>query len=430
MQDGYASPFVDLPPPSCTVRQPSPSPSPTDRRHDLDALRAFAMLLGIVLHATSAYRGVKAPVTDVFSSPDLIFDEAFHAIHGFRMQLFFLISGFFTMLLQQRLGWGGMLRQRAVRIALPLAVGTVTIVRLTRWTKVELASQAWLDRRNVALDGGIEIRWIGPFGELWFLWFLVLFVSAFALVSAASPVGLARWLKTLPSPVIAAIAFAVTWGAQYSVMAARSRPRFAMPAPLTVLPEPQTLLYYGTFFFVGIAVRYVETIAGRPLLGTQPRAWLLLLPGSVVFFFALDTTFEGGREDLMAAALLQTLYAWLMVGGLLGLFSTVIRGERPSIRYLSDSSYWLYLAHPPLVVLGQWYMRNWELSTVAKFALLNLSVTALLLASYAVFVRHTPIGWVLNGRRRRTALRDRSHLAQTQRRDHPHDSETLCRALR
>jgi fucose 4-O-acetylase-like acetyltransferase len=106
------------------------------------------MLLGIVLHATSAYRGVKAPVTDVFSSPDLIFDEVFHAIHGFRMQLFFLISGFFTMLLQQRLGWGGMLRQRAVRIALPLAVGTVTIVRLTRWTKVELASQAWLDRRS------------------------------------------------------------------------------------------------------------------------------------------------------------------------------------------------------------------------------------------------------------------------------------------
>ena len=184
------------------------------------------MLLGIVLHATSAYRGVKAPVTDVFSSPDLIFDEVFHAIHGFRMQLFFLISGFFTMLLQQRLGWGGMLRQRAVRIALPLAVGTVTIVRLTRWTKVELASQAWLDRQNVALDGGIEIRWIGPFGELWFLWFLVLFVSAFALVSAASPVGLARWLKTLPSPMLAAIAFAATWGAQYSVMAARPQTTF------------------------------------------------------------------------------------------------------------------------------------------------------------------------------------------------------------
>ena len=166
------------------------------------------------------------------------------------------------------------------------------------------------------------------------------------------------------------------------------------------------------------------------MLGTQPRAWLLLLPGSALFFFALDTTFEGGREDLMVAALLQTLYAWLMVGGLLGPFSTVIRGERPSIRYLSDSSYWLYLAHPPLVVLGQWYMRNWELSTVAKFALLNLSVTTLLLASYAVFVRHTPIGWVLNGRRRRTTLRDQSHLAQTQRRDQPHDSETLCRALR
>ena len=65
------------------------------RRHDLDALRAAAMLLGLVLHASLAYVNIKFwPVLDVYSHP--IFDGLLHFIHGFRMPLFFVLSGFFA----------------------------------------------------------------------------------------------------------------------------------------------------------------------------------------------------------------------------------------------------------------------------------------------------------------------------------------------
>ena len=67
------------------------------RRHDLDALRAFAMLLGIVLHGALAFIPGAWAVTDASVEGDgTPFAWLTMAIHGFRMPVFFLMSGFFT----------------------------------------------------------------------------------------------------------------------------------------------------------------------------------------------------------------------------------------------------------------------------------------------------------------------------------------------
>ena len=57
------------------------------RRHDLDALRAFAMLLGIVLHGALAFIPGVWVVTDASVEGDGIpFALLTMAIHGFRMR--------------------------------------------------------------------------------------------------------------------------------------------------------------------------------------------------------------------------------------------------------------------------------------------------------------------------------------------------------
>jgi peptidoglycan/LPS O-acetylase OafA/YrhL len=71
------------------------------------------------------------------------------------------------------------------------------------------------------------------------------------------------------------------------------------------------------------------------------------------------------------------------------------------MRYVSDSSYWLYLAHLPLIMIAQWFVRDWSLSPFLKFPLVCAGVTLVLLLSYQLFVRYTPIGTFLNGPRRR-----------------------------
>ena len=67
------------------------------RRSDLDALRAVAMLLGIVLHASLSFFPSFWIVTDRRQDP--AFGIVFSAIHGFRMPLFFVMSGFFSAML-------------------------------------------------------------------------------------------------------------------------------------------------------------------------------------------------------------------------------------------------------------------------------------------------------------------------------------------
>ncbi len=71
------------------------------------------------------------------------------------------------------------------------------------------------------------------------------------------------------------------------------------------------------------------------------------------------------------------------------------------MRYLSDSSYWLYLAHLPLVIFLQSLIRSRDLPAGVKFWGLLIFASAVLLGSYQLFVRYTPIGTMLNGKRTR-----------------------------
>ncbi|MBT5533613.1 acyltransferase family protein, partial [Candidatus Poribacteria bacterium] len=106
------------------------TPSPA-RRHDLDALRAFAMLLGIALHAALSF--VRFPWIVQDSRQHDGFGLFFVAVHGFRMPLFFLLSGFFTAMLWRRRGLRSLLAQRVRRIVLPLGLCMVTFVPATTW---------------------------------------------------------------------------------------------------------------------------------------------------------------------------------------------------------------------------------------------------------------------------------------------------------
>src|SRR5580704_14667177 len=99
------------------------------RRSDLDALRAGAMLLGIVLHASLSFFQSFWMVTD--SRQNSGFGVVVSAIHGFRMPLFFVMSGFFSAMLLDRRGRGSLVKHRFHRVFLPLLAGMFTIVPLT-----------------------------------------------------------------------------------------------------------------------------------------------------------------------------------------------------------------------------------------------------------------------------------------------------------
>ena len=72
-------------------------------------------------------------VHDRTSSVDGPYDEFLRAVHGFRMPVFFLLSGFFTAMLWRWRGHRSLLSHRLRRVALPLAIGLVTLVPAVDW---------------------------------------------------------------------------------------------------------------------------------------------------------------------------------------------------------------------------------------------------------------------------------------------------------
>lgn len=117
-------------------------------------------------------------------------------------------------------------------------------------------------------------------------------------------------------------------------------------APLTVVPEASSLIPYLGAFLTGwllfLRAGGLERLAGQ-------RAVHLL-----VAVAAPATTLAPAAMDalpLPAGAAVTALAGWSWVYGLLGAGVRFLRRERPLLRNLADSSYWVYLLHLPLLLL-------------------------------------------------------------------------------
>ena len=330
------------------------------------------MLLGIVLHAFLFLIPDAWPIQHP-NPPALVYWIGLNVIHGFRMPVFFLLSGLFTAMLWERRGLIQLVLHRAKRIALPLALCCVTVIPVN--TLAFIGSEFSL--------GFWPFYWLYGFHHLWFLWILLWLGAAF-LVLARLGVQFSRpevWWLLVPLTLV---------------------PQMLMQEQIVgpdtsdgLIPSPLVLGYYACFFFFG-AFFYRRGCAMR-------RRWtFLLLPALFLAFpaaFLMLFPSEGSAWTLKVSPAIQVAYAWLMCFGLMGLFRLIASRERPWVRYMSDSSYWLYLWHLPLIVFAQRLVLAWPVNAHLKFLLICVSVTAILLATYQLGVRYTLIGTMLNGKR-------------------------------
>ena len=367
-------------------------PTPA-RFHDLDALRGVAMLLGILLHAGVFLVPVEFwPVHEAWAwetAPEAnVYAWILSVIHGFRMPLFFLLSGFFTAMLWQSRGLHRLVRHRLERVGLPLLAGMFTVV----------PAIAWVEPGGSLLDW--PLAWLGRLDHLWFLWYLLLLVAALV---AAVRLGLAfrhpSWWLLVPLAVVP----------QYAM----HEPAFGPDTADSLIPTGRVLAYYAIFFAFGvffhqrdIAVRRWWTVALAPAL-------LVLLPAGVLLLYDAGFQYAGEAWVWGVAAVVQVAFAWLMCFGAMGLFRWVASKERFWVRYLSDASYWLYLVHLPLVIGAQRLVVDWPVSVHLKFVLISTTVVALLLLVYQMGVRYTAIGTTLNGPRTRRPAQTAGSMVPT-----------------
>ena len=135
------------------------------------------MMLGILLHAALFVLPEPVslwPLHDDGAAGHRFYRHLIDVIHGFRMPVFFLLSGFFTALLWQRRGLRALWRQRLQRVGLPFIVSCLIVIPASVGALMLAAGrQAPYDFPYWALP----LVWVQNLGHLWFLWYLMLLVG-------------------------------------------------------------------------------------------------------------------------------------------------------------------------------------------------------------------------------------------------------------
>ncbi|MFQ5520616.1 MAG: acyltransferase family protein [Candidatus Methylomirabilia bacterium] len=392
------------------------NPDSSRRYHAFDCLRAAAMLVGVFFHAALSFTD---PPQIYWAANDssrhvLVFLFAW-ATHGFRMQVFFLMSGFFAHLVYRRYGVHHFVRHRVKRLVLPFAGGIMLIVPIVQvvwlYGSVSGATEVPIPAVQAAtselLTVGRYLRTLGP-AHLWFLEYLILFSGGALIASAVvgtlttrCPLG---WIDRVFRRLVRApwkpLVLAVPTTATMYLMGI-----WILDGPSGFVPQPRFVVYYGLFFAFGwLLHRHPDLLA----LELRRYHWgylgaaLLLVGVTPVFFLSQPVPYHSYAGWYPFATLsLSSIYTWLMVFGLMGVFLQAIRRETPLIRYVSDSSYWVYLIHLPLVACLQIVLAKSPVPGILKYLIIIGIALVLLFLSYEHLVRYTLIGATLNGRRER-----------------------------
>jgi glucans biosynthesis protein C len=138
------------------------------------------------------------------------------------------------------------------------------------------------------------------------------------------------------------------------------------------------------------------------------RAWLYAALAAIASFAYL-ALFVWRLDRDLAFYVMRAVHAlamWLLILGVTGLFLRYLSGYSALRRYLCDSSYFLYIAHMPVIMAFQLALRDVALPPLAKAMLALAGTIAVLLPIYGYAVRPTFIGAVLNGRRYPPTLRN------------------------
>ena len=95
---------------------------------------------------------------------------------------------------------------------------------------------------------------------------------------------------------------------------------------------------------------------------------------------------------------------WSLVFLCIGIFKRLCSRPNDFVRYVADSSYWMYLIHLPVTIWLQVAVAELPLHWSLKLAFISITTIVIALLTYDLFVRSTFIGVVLNGQRRARVL--------------------------
>ena len=402
--------------PEANIEKPSGS---TGRLDYMDAARAFALLLGIVFHASLSFLPtfIGWAVQDVSTSP--IVSHFVTVSHAFRLETFFLIAGFFGQRTLRRDGTRSFALNRAVRLLIPFTAGWFLLhpLIIATWEMGAASLSGSYSIRAGLLKGLHTFRYLpkGIFTQthLWFLYYLAmisaLFIGMrallnvsgkFSLIATSSADRFTAWAVRSPLGLFACAlpTAGVLW---YMSMWIVDTP------DQTLVPNLPVIAIYSIFFSFGWLLARQAKLLSELASFTTTRVAAAVVSSSITLYltrFQMDPGNPAAKPAHVAFSLSYAMMMWFLISSVLAGCRLAFSTPRPWVRYIADASYWLYIIHLLIVIWLQVAIADQPLHWTIKLPVIVLVTLGIGLVSYDLFVRSTWVGVILNGRRRPRAF--------------------------
>ena len=381
-----------------------------ERRSDIDWLRVGATYLLFVFHVGKVFD--PAPFYHVRNA-DVSFGML--VLCGFislwHMPLFFLLAGWSAVSSLRVRGARGFLRERLQKLALPLVAGCVLLMPAIKY--LELRSGLDLSHTSLqvradlqesfrlAIPSGLPVA--PPFTES-FLQFLPTFFTRLDRFTWAH-----LWF------VAYLFTFTVLYRPLFSWLMARRwselRPRawwvYAPVVPLAVIqltlrarwPGIQNLYndwanvaYYSTYLLAGVVLSSAPTLEE-----VVHREWKRALAIAVATMGVLLAALLAGGQFPTVLFAGSAVAGWCFVIACLGVARQLLSFTSPSLAYLTESAFPVYILHQAAIVFIGYGVVQLSLGIGAKYALLLGASLLATLSVYHLLVRPFAVPRVLFG---------------------------------
>lgn len=368
---------------------------PAPREYFLDSIRAWLMLLGIPFHISLIYSTHSWHVNSATPSWWLTLFNDF--IHAFRMQVFFVISGYFSYMLFLRYPLKRWWKVRVERVGIPMltAIPLLTLPQFILLQYVKEKTENWPTLS--AYEKYNTLAW-ELISHLWFLLVLVILTTV--------SIGIFTWFQkrqetSKPRPAaISLVRLSLIFFLLGIAYAAIRRIIFIVyPAILSDgmfnFIVMQTL-FYVPFFILGALAFIHPDLKTR--FTTPSRGCTL---GAAVAFIAylLNQRYGSGDAWMYETESVITMVMGLwMVNVVFSLGHRLLNFQSARVTYFVNASLFIYLVHHPLTLFFGAYITPHISSNLIGFLCGLIFVMGIALILYEIHLRIPLLKFLFSGK--------------------------------
>ncbi len=359
-----------------------------EREPALDALRVFLLLFNFIFHSALSYTNVI--LTELWPYHDknhvIFWDGIVTIIHVFTMPAFFFISGYVVEKSYQNNTPLIGLKKRLLRIGIPLILGIffcVPIINLgfnvCNGSKINYSLHSLFPCANT---DGLRIHT----AHLWFLYYLLFFSVIHAFLSRINK----RISYRFPKAYLAAI-LCISMAMLFILLYFDGQND--LHGNYSLVPDVDSLSGFFIFYYCGITFQRNKQLVTAIIKWSKPMnafgCFFTAIYLYALYLLARDYPLNQGSNLIIL--FLYCLVTIILTFAILGLFLRFYKFDFHWVKYLSRSSYFLYIIHVPVIIWVVALLSKYDLSPLVKcsFVLFTSIAICLLINVLRVFLYHT-----------------------------------------